>query len=77
MKPDSLLCTLLGGGWILGSQPGTLLGGCSLPLLSLSPEPLDFLSHLSGICRLGSGEGWSDSPVWVAAVLTTVQVAYS
>lgn len=53
MKPDSLLCTLLGGGWILGSQPGTLLGGCSLPSLSLSLEPLDFLSHLSGYLQAG------------------------
>lgn len=77
VKPGSSLCAFLGGGWILGSQPGTLLGGCSLPSFSLSLEPSDLLSHLSGISGLGSGEGWRDCPVWVAAVLRTIRVAYS
>lgn len=55
----------LGGGAALGSEPGTLLGGCSLFPLSLAHrEHLKAMQWrgLEGLCRA------------VAAVLRTVQV---
>lgn len=75
--PKLVVLGFLGAGGVLGSEPGALLGGCSLFSLPLSQEPLDDCSHLTDTSRPRSGEGLRDSAEWVAAVLRIIQVAYA